>query len=128
MLLAIDCGNTNTVFAVYDGDTQVGKWRIATNAQRTSDEYAVWLTQLMSLRGLGVDDIDHAIVTTVVPGTRRNLDTLLDAHFDVTPLVARWSRTYDLYVRLKPDTPLTADGVRSTNERFRADQQMARLS
>jgi nicotinamide riboside kinase len=39
--------------------------------------------------------------------------------FDVTPLVARWSSTYDLYVRLRPDTPLVADGVRSTNERFR---------
>ncbi|MFN8024661.1 MAG: AAA family ATPase [Acidimicrobiales bacterium] len=41
--------------------------------------------------------------------------------FDVTPLVANWSRTYDLYVRLRPDTPLLADGVRSTNERFRAE-------
>ena len=39
--------------------------------------------------------------------------------FDVTPLVAKWSTTYDLYVRLRPDTPLQADGVRSTNERFR---------
>ncbi len=39
--------------------------------------------------------------------------------FDVTPLVATWSATYDLYVRLRPDTPLIADGVRSTNERFR---------
>jgi len=39
--------------------------------------------------------------------------------FDVTPLVANWSTTYDLYVRLRPDTPLLADGVRSTNERFR---------
>ena len=39
--------------------------------------------------------------------------------FDIKPLVANWSNTYDLYVRLKPDTPLTADGVRSTNEKFR---------
>ena len=39
--------------------------------------------------------------------------------FDVTPFLARWSDTYDLYVRLRPDTPLLADGVRSTNERFR---------
>jgi nicotinamide riboside kinase len=42
-----------------------------------------------------------------------------DDPFDVTPLVARWSSTYDLYVRLRPDIPLVADGVRSTNERFR---------
>ncbi|MEK9901943.1 MAG: type III pantothenate kinase [Rhodospirillaceae bacterium] len=89
MLLAIDCGNTNTVFAVYDGDTQVGKWRIATNAQRTSDEYAVWLTQLIWLKDLSTEDITHAIVTTVVPGTRRAIVNLLESHFGVTPLIIR---------------------------------------
>ena len=41
--------------------------------------------------------------------------------FDVKPLVASWSKTYDLFVRLRPDVPLTADGVRSTNDRFRAE-------
>ncbi len=41
--------------------------------------------------------------------------------FDVKPLVARWSATYDLYVRLRPDVALVADGVRSTNERFRTE-------
>ena len=89
MLLAVDCGNTNTVFAVFEGDTQRGQWRIATDPRRTADEYAVWLTQLMSLTGLKVDDISYAIVTTVVPGTRRNLDGLLESHFGVTPLVVR---------------------------------------
>ncbi len=39
--------------------------------------------------------------------------------FDVLPLVRNWSGTYDLYVRLRPDTPLLADGVRSTNDEFR---------
>jgi nicotinamide riboside kinase len=41
--------------------------------------------------------------------------------YDVRPLVARWSTTYDLYVRLRPDVALVADGVRSTNERFRKE-------
>src|SRR3546814_8467881 len=89
MLLTIDCGNTNTVFAVYDGERQRGKWRISTSAPRTSDEYAVWLTQLMMLKGLAVDDVDEAIVTTVVPGTRHNLVTLINEHFGVTPLIVR---------------------------------------
>jgi nicotinamide riboside kinase len=39
--------------------------------------------------------------------------------FDVKPLVKRWCTTYDLFVRLLPDIPLKADGVRSTNDRFR---------
>ncbi len=89
MLLAIDCGNTNTVFAVYDGDQQRGVWRIATDARRTTDEYAVWLTQLMSLKSLSLGDITEAIITTVVPGTRRHLAALATNHFNVEPLVIR---------------------------------------
>lgn len=41
--------------------------------------------------------------------------------FDVKPLVNRWCETYDLFVRLLPDLPLKADGVRSTNDRFRSE-------
>ncbi len=89
MLLAIDCGNTNTVFGVFDGDDIRGRWRISTHAQRTADEYAVWLTQLMSLRGLAVNDIDVAVVTTVVPGTRRNIVVFLEEYFSVSPLIVR---------------------------------------
>lgn len=114
MLLAVDCGNTNTVFAVFEGDVQRGQWRIATNAQRTSDEYAVWLTQLMSLSGLEVDDINHAIVTTVVPGTRRNLDDLLGSHFGVTPLVVR-----------DPDVELGIEALIDRPEQVGADRLVA---
>src|SRR6516162_3287005 len=58
MLLAIDSGNTNVVCAVYDGDDLRGSWRAGTNPNRTADEYAVWLVQLMALAGLGPSDID----------------------------------------------------------------------
>ena len=47
LLLAIDAGNTNTVFAIYDGDNQRGQWRATTDTERTADEYAVWLAQLL---------------------------------------------------------------------------------
>lgn len=87
MLLAIDCGNTNTVFAVYDGTTKRGSWRLSTDPARTSDEYAVWLTQLMTLAGLGVDDIDGAVLATVVPDAQFGLVGLVTDYFKVTPLV-----------------------------------------
>lgn len=111
MLLAVDCGNTNTVFAVFEGDVQRGQWRIATQAQRTADEYAVWLTQLMSLKGLVVNDISSAIVTTVVPGTRRNLTNLLEEHFGVTPLVVR-DPNVDLGIKVLIDRPEQAGADR----------------
>src|SRR5258708_7621789 len=57
MLLAINSGNTNCVFALFDGDGLRGVWKIATDHRRTSDEYAVWLTQLMALEGLWPKDV-----------------------------------------------------------------------
>ena len=89
MLLVIDCGNTNTVFAVYeDGqDGARGAWRTSTQARRTADEYAVWLTQLMALDGLDRASIDAIVIATVVPATLFNLKTLSAKHFGVKPMV-----------------------------------------
>ncbi len=88
MLLAIDSGNTNIVFAVYDrADALRGSWRASTEAKRTADEYAVWLTQLMALEGLTPDDIGGAIIANVVPASMYALKTVCSRYFDVTPLV-----------------------------------------
>ena len=88
MLLAIDSGNTNIVFAVYDADGSLrGTWRASTEAKRTADEYVVWLTQLMAIEGLTSDDIDGAIIASVVPQTMHALTTLCTRYFKVTPLV-----------------------------------------
>jgi len=57
MLLAIDSGNTNVVFSVYDGDEAMGLWRCSNNPRRTADEYMVWLMQLMELDGIDRDMI-----------------------------------------------------------------------
>ena len=88
MLLAIDSGNTNIVFGVYDrADTLRGSWRASTEAKRTADEYAVWLTQLMALEGLTPDDIGGAVIANVVPATMYALTTLCTRYFKVEPLV-----------------------------------------
>lgn len=88
MLLTIDSGNTNIVFAVYDEmDRQRGCWRASTDAHRTADEYAVWLTQLMTLQDLVPDDIDSAIIANVVPATMFALKTLCARYFDTEALM-----------------------------------------
>jgi len=87
MLLAIDSGNTNAVFGVYDGDTLRASWRVSTNPRRTADEYAVWLTQLMALDGLKLDDVDATIISNVVPDAAFNLFQLCTRYFDHEPLV-----------------------------------------
>lgn len=87
MLLAIDAGNTNIVFAVLDGETVKGQWRAATNANRTADEYLVWLNQLMGLENIKLADIHATIISTVVPQALFALQTLCRKFFKSEPLV-----------------------------------------
>ena len=87
MLLAIDVGNTNIVFALCDGDVIAQRWRISTDGQRTADEYAVWLHQLMALEGVAMGSVDAAIISTVVPQTLFNLQRLCRKYFSVEPEV-----------------------------------------
>lgn len=87
MLLAIDSGNTNIVFAVYDGDERRGEWRAASDAKRTADEYGVWLAQLMTIDGLKREDITEAIIATVVPETLFSLKTLCRKYFSSDPMI-----------------------------------------
>lgn len=87
MLLAIDAGNTNTVFALFDGPTQIGLWRAVTNVQRTSDEHAVFLQTLMAQAGVQPSDISDAIIGSVVPNMNFNLIKLCREHFDCEPMI-----------------------------------------
>ncbi|MBV8971753.1 MAG: type III pantothenate kinase [Sphingomonadaceae bacterium] len=88
MLLAIDVGNTNIVFAIVEpGGAIRWRWRISTDRDRTADEYAVWLHQLMALEQVERAHIDAAIIATVVPPTLFNLQRLCRKYFSVEPLV-----------------------------------------
>ncbi|XDA96770.1 type III pantothenate kinase [Sulfitobacter sp. LCG007] len=86
MLLAIDCGNTNTVFAIWDGSRFVATWRTATEWQRTADQYYVWLSTLMKLKGIEAD-ITDMIISSTVPRVVFNLRVLGDRYFNTRPLV-----------------------------------------
>ncbi|PCH94187.1 MAG: pantothenate kinase [Rhodobacteraceae bacterium] len=86
MLLAVDVGNTNTVFAIHDGATFIAKWRCETAHKRTADEYYVWLMNLIALKGLEVK-VDRMIVSSVVPQVVFNLRVLSDRYFDCRPVV-----------------------------------------
>ena len=88
MLLAIDAGNTNLVFALVEEGTIRARWRIATDARRTADQYAVWLHQLLALEGYTKADVSAVIIGTVVPRALHNLEVLASKYFGAEPLVA----------------------------------------
>lgn len=88
MLLAIDAGNTNLVFALVDGGEIKARWRIATDPRRTADQYSVWLHQLLELEGYSRSDVDGVIIGTVVPRALHNLQVLSEKYFRKIPLIA----------------------------------------
>lgn len=104
MLLAIDVGNTNIVFAIFAGETLQGEWRASSDVRRTADEYAVWLTQLMVLNGLSREDIDASIIASVVPEAIFNLVTLATRYFGVKPLIVG-DKDLNLGIGIKLDRP-----------------------
>jgi type III pantothenate kinase len=88
MLLAVDVGNTNLVFALADKGEIKARWRIATDPRRTADQYSVWLHQLLQLEGFAREDVDGVIIGTVVPRALHNLQVLSEKYFRKTPVVA----------------------------------------
>ena len=87
MLLAIDAGNTNIVFALYEGDRLTHSWRCQTNAGRTADEYAAWLYQLFTQAGLKFEAVKAAVIGSVVPDANFNLVRLCKDAFKCEPMV-----------------------------------------
>jgi len=86
MLLCIDCGNTNTVFSIWNGEQFLSTWRIATDHRRTADEYYVWLSTLMNLQKIHAK-INSVIISSTVPRVVFNLRVLCNRYFDCRPLV-----------------------------------------
>lgn len=114
MLLAIDSGNTNIVFAVFDGDTLRGEWRAASDARRTSDEYGIWLAELMKLADLRRDEVESAIIATVVPDTLFELKSLCRKYFRTDPLIIGDPKV-KLGIEVLVDTPEEVGADRLVN-------------
>ncbi|WP_375280539.1 type III pantothenate kinase [Pseudooctadecabacter sp.] len=86
MLLCIDCGNTNTVFALWDGDQFVCTFRTSTEWQRTADQYFVWWKTLLTHQGIEAQ-VDDVIISSTVPRVVFNLRVMADRYFNTRPLV-----------------------------------------
>ena len=114
MLLAVDVGNTNVVFALFDGREIKARWRVATDPRRTGDEYAVWLLQLLEIEGFARTDIEKIIVGSVVPRAIHNLTVLAQKYFGVDPIVAGQDNA-DWGIEIDVDQPRTLGADRALN-------------
>ncbi len=111
MLLCIDCGNTNTVFALWDGVRFQAVWRTATDHKRTADQYFVWLSSLMALKKIE-GTVEDVIISSTVPRVVFNLRVLADRYFNCRPLVVGKPEC------LLPTPPRVDPGVRPGPDRL----------
>jgi len=105
MLLVIDAGNTNVVFAVFKGDKLAGQWRIATDAKRTADEYGVWLTQVMEHAELSPKKVTGTIMACVVPQAIFELRQLAKRYFKTSLLLVGGDPKVKVGIKAKVDNP-----------------------
>ncbi|OIQ97251.1 type III pantothenate kinase [mine drainage metagenome] len=114
MLLAIDSGNTNIVFALFDGDKVLGEWRSSTDTNRTADEFGVWLTQLMAMEGLTREVVTSCIIASVVPAVVFALKTVCRKYFGCEALVVG-DDGVNLGIGIKLDRPEEVGADRLVN-------------
>ena len=114
MLLAIDVGNTNTKFAVFDGAAWRGQWRTSTAASRTADEYGPWLAHLLALSDLSLANLNACIISTVVPQALFNLRNLSRRYVGVEPMVIG-EDGLNLGIAVRIDKPSEAGADRLVN-------------
>ena len=87
MLLAVDIGNTNITFGVFDGEELRATWRVATRVSQMADEYAALLLNLLRHQGLETSDINEVALCSVVPPLITTFVDLSQRYFNTTPLV-----------------------------------------
>lgn len=116
MLLVIDAGNTNVVFAVFDGERLCGQWRISTDPKRTADEYGVWLTQVMHHEKITPQKIKGAVLASVVPQAIFDLRQLAKRYFNTELMVIGDPRlNLDLGITVRIDNPREVGADRLVN-------------
>lgn len=117
MILAIDCGNTNTVFALYTVNNQINQlasWRINNDSKRTADLYYPWLLKMFEISKFNITCVTGISVASVVPETLVNIKSLIKKYFNVKTLVVN-ENILDLGVKVNIDNPKEAGADRLVN-------------
>lgn len=87
MLLVFDVGNTNMVIGVYEGKTLVKDWRICTDIHKTSDEYGMLISNLLTYDKIDLKSIDDVIISSVVPNVMHALENFCIKYCEKKPMI-----------------------------------------
>lgn len=109
MLLAIDVGNTNVTFGVYDDDKLLFVSRMATNSSLMQDQYAVWIRQILHLHGVHGEKITGAIVSSVVPRLAHDIPAAIKLLYGVECILVSKKTVTQLEVITENPNEIGAD-------------------
>lgn len=111
MLFAIDVGNTNITIGLFDGENLIKTFRMTTGISRTSDEYGVFLCELLRLKGLNLDVIDEVVIASVVPNVMHSLTSGIKKYFKITPLIVEPGVKTGINITIPNPRQLGADRI-----------------
>ena len=114
MLLLIDCGNTNIVFAIAQNDRILKKWRINTDPKRTADEYYVWLIKLLEIENINLLSISDCIIASVVPDALFSLLNFNKEYLKIEPFIVG-ENNLKIGIDINIDNPSAAGADRIVN-------------
>jgi type III pantothenate kinase len=87
MILAIDVGNTDIVFGIFDDEVLISSWRMSTRKEQTEDEYGIVLKSLLNDKRIDLNTINGAIISSVVPTITPILEKMLKKYFSIEPII-----------------------------------------
>ena len=87
MILCIDIGNTNIKYGLFEGDELKVSFRVATDLNRTSDQYGTAIIDMLAVKGIYATDIAGAIISSVVPSLNYTVSHMCSAYLGVEPLL-----------------------------------------
>ena len=111
MLLAIDVGNTQTVVGIYDGDLLKCHWRISTHPRKTNDEWALALSELLTINSVSLSDIDDVIISSVVPDATQALETMCAKTLNLVPLIVDNETAAGIAIKMDNPAEVGADRI-----------------
>lgn len=111
MLMVIDVGNTNTVLGLYRGEELSHNWRLATERERTADEWGILIRTLFNLGEVADGTVSSIVISSVVPPARPALEEMATRYFGVQPLFIEPTMNLGMPVRYKPASDVGTDRI-----------------
>ena len=111
MLLVIDVGNTHITLGVFEEKELKGTFRMTTGYSRTSDEYGIFICNMLEYRGINKDLVDAAIISSVVPDVMHSLTSGIIKYFHIKPYHVKWDSFTGITVKTANPKALGADRI-----------------